>query len=113
MGLPTLLAEARERAGVSRAGAAEALGIRRPAIWEIEMGKRQVKVEELAALAKLYGVSATWLTERASSRARDDRAELAAEVLAHLSEDAISRLNMAIRIVTERRGRSANRSGWH
>src|SRR5438445_13298008 len=112
LGLPTLLMDARMRAGMSRAAVAEALGVRRPAIWEIEMEKRGVKAEELAAMAKLYGVSVTWLTKRASSRARDDRAELAAEVMAHLSDDAINRLNNAIRIVTERRSRSGNLPDW-
>ena len=107
-GLPTLLHEARLRAGVSTVRAAEELGVRRPAIWEIENGRRKCEAQELAILADLYGVSATWLLKRASSRARDDRAELAAEVLAQLSDEAIGRLEKAIRIIKERRSPGVN-----
>lgn len=107
-GLPTLLREARERAGCSKVKAAEALGVRRAAIWEVEQGKRTCKAEELAILADLYGVSTSWLLGRASSRAQDDRASLAAEVLAHMSGEALDRLEQAIRIVKERRSPGVN-----
>lgn len=107
-GLPTLLRAARERAGVTTVAAAQALNIRRPAISEIENGMRKVSAEELAKLADLYGVSANWLLERSSTSARDDRAELAAQVLAKMSDAELDRLSHAIRIVRERRGRSLN-----
>jgi transcriptional regulator with XRE-family HTH domain len=68
-GLPTLLMEARERRGLSRAAVADALGLRRPAIWEIENGKRHIRADELAELADLYGVSVNWLlVARAAGR---------------------------------------------
>jgi transcriptional regulator with XRE-family HTH domain len=107
-GLPTLLRQARDRAKVSTVEAARELGVRRPAIWEIEHGKRRCEAQELAKLARLYGVSVSWLLGRASSRARDDRADLAAELLAHLSDDALGRLEAAIRIVKERRSPGVN-----
>jgi len=67
--------------------------------------------EELVKLADLYGVSATWLLERASSAARDDRAELAAQVLAGMSDAQLDRLSAAVRIVRERRSPGLNLPG--
>ncbi|MDQ3661193.1 MAG: helix-turn-helix transcriptional regulator [Actinomycetota bacterium] len=110
-GMPTLLRDARERAGITTVEAAEALDVRRPAISEIEHGKRRVSAEELGKLADLYGVSVTWLLERASSAARDDRAELAAQVLAGMSDAQLDRLTAAIRIVRERRSPGLNMPG--
>jgi transcriptional regulator with XRE-family HTH domain len=110
-GLPTLLRAARKRAGITTVRAAEALDVRRPAIWEMEHGKRRVSAEELAKLADLYDVSATWLLERASSRARDDRAELAAQELARMSDADLDRLSAAIKIVRERRSPVLNMPG--
>jgi transcriptional regulator with XRE-family HTH domain len=109
--LPRLLGDARRRAGVTTVQAADALGIRRPAVWELEHGKRNVRAEELATLADLYGVSVTWLIGRASSGARDDRAELAAQVLANMSDAELDRLMSAIRIVRERRSPMLNVPG--
>lgn len=102
-GLPRLLRDARRRAGITTVRAATVLGIRRPAIWEIESGKRRASAEELAKLADLYGVSVTWLLGRASTGAKDDRAALAAQVLANMSDAGLDRLEAAIRIVKERR----------
>jgi len=82
--------------------------VRRPAIWELETGARRCSAEELARLADLYGVSAEWLLGRVHHRARDDRAELAAQVLAHLNDEALARLEQAIRIVKERRSPGVN-----
>ncbi len=55
------LREAREAAGLTQQQAADWLGIRRPAIAEIESGKRAVKSDELARLSSLYGRSLSWL----------------------------------------------------
>lgn len=55
------LREAREYTGLSQEEVARALEIRRPAITEIEAGKRSVKATELRAFASLYGVSETEL----------------------------------------------------
>ena len=110
-GLPTLLRDARKRAGITTVQAAEALDVRRPAISELEHGKRKVSAEELGKLADLYGVSVTWLLGRASNAARDDRAELAAQVLATMSDAQLDRLSAAIKIVRERRSPLLNMPG--
>ncbi len=112
-GLPTLLRDARKRAGITTVEAAEVLDIRRPAIWEMEHGKRKVSAEELDKLAELYGVSVTWLLGRTSSAARDDRAELAAQELAKMSDAQLDRLSAAIKIVRERRSPLFNMPGGH
>ena len=94
---------AREQAGLTTVQAAKALGVRRPAIWEMEHGKRQVKAGELAQFAELYHVSETWLLAIPGRRAKDNRATLAADVLAGMSEADLDRLGQAIRIVRQRR----------
>lgn len=55
------LKEARIMAGLSQDNAAKMLNIQRPAISEIESGKRKVSAEEIIQFSKVYKVSATWL----------------------------------------------------
>lgn len=55
------LRRARELAGLSQAQAAKILGLHRPAISEIESGRRRVAAEEIKALAETYGVNVGWL----------------------------------------------------
>ncbi len=65
------LRRARDDAGLTQEHVADYLGIRRPAIAEIEAGKRAVKSDELVRLAQLYGHSLKWLvqgTETAEER---------------------------------------------
>lgn len=65
------LREARERAGLTQQQVADFLGIRRPAIAEIEAGKRAVESTELFRLAEVYGVSLRWLVR--GEEAAEDR----------------------------------------
>src|SRR5438309_901387 len=55
------LRAAREQAGLSQGQSAKVVGLHRPAITEIEAGRRGVSAEELATLADAYGVDANWL----------------------------------------------------
>lgn len=55
------LKEARIMAGLSQDNAAKMLNLQRPAISEIESGKRKVSAEEVIQFSKVYKVSATWL----------------------------------------------------
>ena len=109
---PSRLREARTRAGVTAVRAAKALGIRRAAIHEMESGTRRVGAEELFRLAELYHVSPSWLMERKPGHAQDDRAELAAQRLAHLTASQLERLLDAITIVQERRSPVLNMPDW-
>jgi len=61
------LRQARGEAGLSQERVAEWLGVRRPAIAEIESGKRAVKSTELVRLADLYGKSLRWLAQGTES----------------------------------------------
>jgi transcriptional regulator with XRE-family HTH domain len=55
------LKDARVLAGLSQAQAADKLGLQRPAISDIEAGKRKVSAEEIIQFADLYRVSTSWL----------------------------------------------------
>jgi transcriptional regulator with XRE-family HTH domain len=55
------LKEARVMAGLSQAQAADQLGLQRPAISDIEGGKRKVSAEEIIQFAELYKVDISWL----------------------------------------------------
>lgn len=55
------LKEARLLAGLSQDNAAQKIGLQRPAISEIESGKRKVSAEEIIEFSKLYKVSTSWL----------------------------------------------------
>ena len=55
------LKEARTQAGLSQESAAKILNIQRPAISEIESGKRKVSAEEIIQFSKIYKVSTSWL----------------------------------------------------
>jgi Zn-dependent peptidase ImmA (M78 family)/transcriptional regulator with XRE-family HTH domain len=57
------LKAARGEAGLTQEQVADYLGIRRPAIPEIEAGKRAVKSTELVRLAELYGKSIRWFVQ--------------------------------------------------
>lgn len=65
------LRDARERSGLTQQRAADLLGVRRPAIAEIEAGKRAVESTELFRLAEIYGVSIRWLVR--GEQAAEDR----------------------------------------
>jgi Zn-dependent peptidase ImmA (M78 family)/DNA-binding XRE family transcriptional regulator len=62
-GLATRLKAARDEIGLTQQQAADWLGVRRPAIAEMETGARALKSDELVRLAALYGRSLSWLVE--------------------------------------------------
>ena len=86
------LRAAREQAGLSQGQAAKVVGLHRPAITEIEAGRRGVNAEELAALAEAYGVSVNWLVEAENADPGRDRMELAARELGKLKAEDLDRL---------------------
>ncbi len=87
------LRAAREQAGLSQGQVARMLGKHRPTISEAEAGRRAVPAEELAELARIYGVSASWLAEAGSGDTElSPRVELAARELAKLKPEDLDRL---------------------
>lgn len=87
------LRAARDQAGLSQGQVARLLGKHRPSISEAEAGNRGVPAEELADLARLYGVSSAWLTgEDRQDVVSDVRVELAARELAKFKPEDLDRL---------------------
>lgn len=87
------LRAAREQAGLSQGQVARKLGKHRPSISEAEAGRRAVPAEELAELARIYGVSASWLAGGGvGDNETNPRVELAARELAKLKPDDLERL---------------------
>lgn len=101
---------ARELAGLSQGQAAKKLGMHRPTITEIEAGRRNIKSQELSALAKLYGVEISWLADGIIDEQKIDKEILAAaRDLSHMSEKDIQALVETIKLIKSSRGRSAKR----
>ncbi len=88
------LREARKMAGLSQLHVANMLGLHRPAISEIESGGRRVSADELARLADIYDVSASWIVGDApETLATDDpRLQLAARELGKLKPEDLERV---------------------
>lgn len=88
------LATARKQAGLSQSQVAGMLGLHRPAISELEAGRRGVTAEELAKLAKIYGVGVSWLacSDAESPNPEHDRLELAARKLSKLKRADFDRV---------------------
>ena len=82
------LKEARISAGLSQESAAKMLQLQRPAISEIESGKRKVSAEEIIHFAKLYRVSTSWLLLKDDEVDLDmnDQLKVAARELSKMSD---------------------------
>ena len=57
----TRLRDARVMAGLSQEQAAQKMNLNRPAISEIESGKRKVSAEEIIQFSEIYKVDKSWL----------------------------------------------------
>jgi len=91
--------EARVLAGLSQAQAAEKLGLQRPAISEIEAGKRKVSAEELIQFAELYKVDTSWLLLRENENESSEQLNFAARELSKLSQEDIRKLIDVLKIL--------------
>jgi Plasmid maintenance system antidote protein len=88
------LQAARKQAGLTQGQVAKLLGLQRPAVSEIEAGRRRVSAEELTAFSEAYGVSVAWLTLQ-DDHALNPSVELAARELSKLKkEDLDTVLNL-------------------
>ena len=89
---------AREMAGLTQSQVAMDMRWHRPTVSEIEAGRRRVSVEELSRLARVYGVSVSWVVgEQDDSRSASDRAKLAARELSKLRDEDLDRLLQLLR----------------
>jgi transcriptional regulator with XRE-family HTH domain len=101
-GIATRLRWAREQAGLSQGQVAQRMEVHRPTISQIEVGERNVRIDELDRFAELYGVSRDWLVDgdKVLPGERDPRIQLAARELGKLKGadlDAILRLIQVLR----------------
>ena len=90
---------AREFAGLTQAQVANTLGLHRVSVTEIEAGRRKLSAPYLLPLAKMFGVSVSWIvgeTDQKSTSA-EVRVKLAARGLAAFSEEDLERLLWVIR----------------
>jgi transcriptional regulator with XRE-family HTH domain len=85
---------ARDLAGLSQGQVAKMLGLHRPTISEMEAGRRKVTAGELSELAKIYGVSISWLvgSPEEEEDLDHDRIELAARELTKLKPEDLDRV---------------------
>ena len=95
------LRTARESAGLSQGQVAKKLGLHRPAVSEIEAGRRRVTADELVRLADIYGVSTGWITSGNEGGAEDmdDRVLLAARQLSRIKAEDLAKLMKLIRML--------------
>lgn len=101
--VPQRLRIAREQAGLSQGQVARLLDWHRPTISEIEAGRRRVAAEEIAAFARIYSVSVTWLTASEPDQGDlDPRVQLAARELAKLDPEDLDKV---LKLLVSMRGR--------
>ncbi|RFN60320.1 helix-turn-helix domain-containing protein [Marixanthomonas ophiurae] len=87
------LKKARELSGLSQAQVALKLNVQRPAISEIEAGRRKVSAEELIEFSKLYKVDSSWLlNEGDNSEITQGKLKFAARELSKMSEEDKNKL---------------------
>lgn len=87
---------AREQSGLSQGQVAKKLDWHRPTISEIEAGRRRVAADEVAVLAKLYGVDVNWIINGDEINA-DPAIQLAARVLAKLKKEDAEKILKLLR----------------
>ncbi len=93
--LASRLRAARDQAGLSQGQVAQILKLQRPAVTEIEAGRRRVTADELKKMAEIYGVSVVWLL--GEDNETDPSVELAARELAKLDKDGLETVLQLLR----------------
>jgi len=88
------LALARKQAGLSQGQVAKILDLHRPTISEIEAGRRNVTVPELAKFADIYAVAVDWLAcnDAGEPDVNRDKVLLAARELAKIAPEDLSKV---------------------
>ena len=85
---------ARQQAGLSQAQAAKLLQISRPAVTEMEAGRRKVSAEELVNFSDIYDVGIEWLSGKDAESADliRDKLQLAARDIAKMNPNDLERV---------------------
>lgn len=97
------LRAAREMAGLSQGQVAGLLDLHRPAVSEIEAGRRKVTAEELSGFADAYGVSVDWILGK-TPHAEDPMVELAARELSKLDRNDLDRVMGLLKTLRRSKG---------
>ena len=90
------LKDARSMSGLSQEQAALKLGLQRPAISEIESGRRRVSAVEIIQFAELYKVDSSWLLLQEDE---NDQMKLAARELSKLKPEEFQKLLDVLKIL--------------
>ncbi|MCY4561849.1 MAG: helix-turn-helix transcriptional regulator [Flavobacteriaceae bacterium] len=94
------LKKARELSGLSQAQVALKVGVQRPAVSEIEAGRRKVSAEELIQFSKLYKVDSSWLlSEEDDSEIAQGKLKFAARELSKMSDKDKNKLIEILKIL--------------
>ena len=95
------LKEARTKAGLSQDQAATIIGLPRPAISEIEAGRRKVTVEEVIQFGEAYKVATSWLLLEDDDEDTIDKAQmkLAARELGKLNPDEFQKVMDVLKMI--------------
>lgn len=92
------LRDARVGSGLSQEEAAIRIGLKRPAISEIEAGRRKVMAEEIIQFAEIYKVNKSWLLlEEEDEETRE--LKFAARELSKLSNEDRKKLLHILKIL--------------
>lgn len=102
--IATRIRDARVMAGLSQAQAAEKLNLQRPAISEIESGKRKVSAEEIIQLAELYRVDISWLLlqDKQNDLNMPEQVKFAARELSKLKPEEMNKVIDIIKMLPKK-----------
>lgn len=81
------LKDARIQSGLSQENACKIIGIPRPAISEIEAGRRKVSAEEIIQFGKIYKVDVSWLLLKEDESLFSDEIKVAARELGKMKKE--------------------------
>jgi transcriptional regulator with XRE-family HTH domain len=103
--IATRIKEARVMAGLSQAQAAAKLNLQRPAISEIEAGKRKLSAEEAIQMADLYKVDVSWLLLQQSQDedSLPQQVRFAARELNKLKPDDVNKVLEIIKMLPKKK----------
>lgn len=86
MNLGERLRSARERRGISQQAVADAIGLPRTAVTNMETGKRSVSTLELARLAEIFGQPATYFLAESETESQEDISVVLHRALPEMAE---------------------------
>jgi transcriptional regulator with XRE-family HTH domain len=98
------LRDARVMAGLSQEQAAQSMNLNRPAISEIESGKRKVSAEEIIQFSDLYKVDKLWLLleDNQDSNELPPQVKFAARELSKLKPEEMNKVIDLIKMLPKK-----------